>query len=189
MSDFNSQFRKIAILFANCAFSCLLLSGQSHAANNAVDEATLKAAYIYSIAKFVEWPDAAFNNNQEHFNLCISHKKELVNAVTNLNGKEIHGKIINTTNVHDTESLNGCHILFIGNVSNDELEAITKKCANLHILTVSDKPVFHDNHVIVNLVTINNKIRFEIDLATAKASDLKISSRLLSLSIKVNREK
>jgi hypothetical protein len=51
-----------------------------------------------------------------------------------------------------------------------------------YILTIGDTKGFGESGVMINFLTKENKVRFEINLAAARRAGLKISSKLLSLA-------
>ena len=53
------------------------------------------------------------------------------------------------------------------------------------ILTISDEPDFVSRGGIIGLVTEGRRIRFDINLGTAREAQLQISSRLLQLARRV----
>ena len=57
--------------------------------------------------------------------------------------------------------------------------------ANLPILTVGDQPNFCQRGGIINLLVLDGRVRFEIDLSRARRSGLKMDSQLLRLASKV----
>jgi YfiR/HmsC-like len=53
------------------------------------------------------------------------------------------------------------------------------------VLTVTDGAADPDNRGIINFVISDGRVRFEIDNLAAEASRLTISSKLLSLAVRV----
>jgi len=50
------------------------------------------------------------------------------------------------------------------------------------VLTVSDMPGFVQSGGIIGFETVNNKIKLQVNLSTAKTANLNISSKLLSVA-------
>jgi len=75
-----------------------------------------------------------------------------------------------------------CHILFISASEKKRLPEIFKTLQGVNVLTVGETERFTEAGGIVNFVSEENKIRFQINDVNAKNAGLKISSKLLSLA-------
>jgi hypothetical protein len=53
------------------------------------------------------------------------------------------------------------------------------------VLTIADVPGAAKQGVALNMTVVNNKITFEANLTAARAANLKLSSKLLSLATEV----
>lgn len=76
-----------------------------------------------------------------------------------------------------------CHILFISGIKQSNMRQIFKLAQQHSILTISELPDIHQSHTILNFVMHKHKVRFQIDPKKAQQAGLKLSSRLLKLSI------
>jgi hypothetical protein len=61
------------------------------------------------------------------------------------------------------------------------MKEILAKLSGRKTLTVSELPGFASRGGVINFFVENNKVRFEINPATAQSEGLKISSQLLSV--------
>ena len=77
--------------------------------------------------------------------------------------------------------VNNSQVLFIGN-DEESLPAVLSLLNDRSILTVSDSPGFAEEGGMIGFVTINNKIKLQINLDKAKAAHLNISSKLLGVA-------
>ena len=76
-----------------------------------------------------------------------------------------------------------CHVLFISaTVSPEEQAAVFERLRGVSVLLVGEQPGFAEQGGTVNFFVAENKLRFEINLETAKQDRLKISSKLLRLA-------
>ena len=80
--------------------------------------------------------------------------------------------------VSDAEA---CQILFISTSEEERLRAILHYLHERPILTVADIPNFARVGGIIGLNTVEDRIRFNINVDAANAADLKFSSKLLRL--------
>lgn len=159
-----------------------LLQGLNVAAEtNSDQEIQVKAAFIYNFAKFVEWPPSSFKDAQSPFILCAIGKEPFNNALDDLKNKRVEGRTIAIRRITTIDEAEGCHILFISASEKGNLSQILKAIHGKGILTVGDTKGYADAGVMINLISIDNKIGFEINPAPAERASLKVSSKLLRL--------
>lgn len=146
-----------------------------------VPEYQIKAAFLFNFIRFVDWPPASFSNPESPFVIGVlgddpfgSYLQELIS------GEKVGNRPIVLKNYDRSEDIN-CHILFIGP---DEALRLRHGIARLpkHMLTVGDTPRFLDWGGIIRFFKEENKIKIEINVSSAKAADLKLSSKLLNVS-------
>ncbi len=147
-------------------------------------EYELKAAFLFNFAKFTEWPEKSFSNES---NICIGVLGEdpFGSAIDSLSGKIVKGKKVEVIRYSNVEDIRECHILFVSDSEKKNLKHILGHIKNKNMLTVSDIKKFCDYGGMINLVTVDNKIGFEINLASSKLAGLNISSQLLKLAKRV----
>ncbi len=76
-----------------------------------------------------------------------------------------------------------CHILFISAAADAKVKAeALAKLQSKGILLVGEETGLVQQGAVVNFYVENNKVRFEINVETAKQQQLKVSSKLLSLA-------
>ena len=81
-----------------------------------------------------------------------------------------------------TKALGKCHLLFVSASENKRLATILKILRGMPVLAIGDMPNFAHSGGIINLITVRNKVRFEINVNAAKRAHLKFSSKLLRLA-------
>ena len=146
------------------------------------DEYSVKAAYLYNFAKFVEWPAEAGNPGTP---LVIAvFGKDAFGAVLKqtVQGETVNGRAIAVRSVGRFEDLRPCHILFLGSSSKNRLREILLATAGAGILTVGETDEFIQLGGVIAFVPEGNKIRFEINLGAARRNRLTISARLLRVA-------
>ena len=77
-----------------------------------------------------------------------------------------------------------CHILFISGSEKGRLPQILKQLNGRNVLTVGEMPGFTETGGMINFVLEGTKIRFQINNEAANSAGLKISSKLLNLSVR-----
>jgi hypothetical protein len=171
----------------------------------------IKAAFLYNFINFVEWPKEKMSDSDEPVIIGVVGMAEATKVFKAIAKKEIKGKKIvvkqfvnfcgsankakesktkDKWNL-DIESLKKCHIVFISeckSISKDDTKAIIDALKGTSVLTVGEKAGFLENGGIVNFLTEDKKIRFEVNLYSAKQNKVKIRSKLLKLAKRVIKE-
>jgi hypothetical protein len=147
-------------------------------------EYRIKAAYIFNFAKFVSWPSSVFPSPESPIVIGILGKDPFGNEIDEtIAGKAIEQRPLRVKRLTDTDSLEGCHILFIASSERKVLPQILQKLGKLPILTVGEMDEFTGVGGMIRFFPYENNIRFEVDLEPVEAAGLKISSQLLQVAI------
>lgn len=157
-----------------------LLLGKVWAAE--FDEYAVKAAYLYNFAKFVEWPSEAFASDDAPLWICIAGANPFGDALAMLSGKRVENHPVEVRHLPTMTGLDRCHIVFIGRIEQGQFKTVLAKLARLPVLTVSDIGDFARAGGMIGLVEAGQRIRFDINLTTARQANLKLSSQLLKLA-------
>ncbi|OHE18607.1 MAG: hypothetical protein A2X96_01130 [Syntrophobacterales bacterium GWC2_56_13] len=162
----------------------LLAAGplQLSATNSASREYTLKAVFLYNIALFVEWPEGAFTSEQSPLTICVLGNNPFGEALDSLSRQTVKNRKLAVRQINRVEEAAGCQILFVSATEKMRLDDILTAVRNWNVLTISDLDNFAYAGGIVQLITLEDKIRFEINLKSAQRAKLKISSKLLKLA-------
>jgi hypothetical protein len=146
------------------------------------NEYEVKAAFLYNFAKFVDWPVGASEPGAPLV-IGVLGRDPFQGAIDRaIEGKMINGRRLTIRRFPSIEAYQYCHILFVSSSERDRLPRIIAAIGNSSVLTVSDLDRFAHLGGIINFVTIENRIRFEINQGAAERARLKISSKLLSLA-------
>ncbi|HCI14482.1 MAG TPA: DUF4154 domain-containing protein [Gallionellaceae bacterium] len=158
---------------------CAVLScGSAWAAPS---EYEVKAAFIYNIAKFVEWPAVA-SPVSGRARLCLLGDDPSGGAFEVLQGKPVGAANWEVVRVDGGGSLKECRVLFIAASERANLGRILARIEGRPVLTVGDTEGYAGQGVIVNFYQEENKVRFEINRDAAGRAGLAISSQLLKLA-------
>ena len=155
----------------------------------APQEYQVKAAFINNIARFVQWPAGSLSDPEEPFGLYILGEDRFGSVFDSFEGKIIHNRFLSVHRIEAWEDIpDDCRILFVGVSERIETQRVLGKVAGRAILTISDEPGFTETGGIIEFVTVDNKIRFEVNTFSARQAELMISSNLLKLALSINGE-
>jgi hypothetical protein len=161
----------------------ILMASPSRCQTQGHSEYQVKAAFLYNFVKFVEWP-AGSGKQTGPIALCVLGKDpfdgELARAV---DGKSLDGRPLTIRRINDAAAAQSCQVLFVSASEAARASEITKKVAGWSILTVGDTEQFWEHGVMIGLLMDGQKVRFRINRGAAERASLKISSKLLQLSV------
>lgn len=157
-------------------------------ANAAIAEQHIKAASLYKFLSYVEWPPTAFSRADSPYVIGVISadviEDDLLKIIANrnLNNRSL---IIKKLNANDP--LTGIHVLFIGQGEKAAQAQLLKQAQQQSILIVTETRDALAQGSMINFVTTDNRVRFEVALDTAEKAALKLSSRMLSVALSVTR--
>jgi len=149
-------------------------------------EYDVKAAYLYNFARFVEWPAASPAATNDSFAICVLGQDPFGAALDAIvSGETIAGKSVLARRITKPRDAINCRILFISSAEESRLADILAALGNAGVLTVSDMPQFTSRGGMIQFVSDNKKIRFEVNLVRARTAELTLSSELLKVAVTV----
>lgn len=148
-----------------------------------IDEYTVKAAYLYNFAKFVEWPAEVFHGAEDPISICVVGQnpfgRKLRDAV---DGKLVGGRRFALRHVSEVGQAAGCHIVFVASSERDRFGLILEELKANGTLTVGDTPGFAKQGGVLNFKLVGGTVRMEVNLDAARQKNLQISAKLLALA-------
>jgi hypothetical protein len=124
----------------------------------------------------------------EFFQICILGDDPFGESMDPIQGKTVRAQKILVSRVPsiDDISVNSpCRILYVSPSEKKSLSAILNKVKGQPILTVSDQKEGADSGAMINFITLDERVRFEINLKAALNAGIQINSKLLKLAVKI----
>ena len=145
-------------------------------------EYQIKATFLYTVAKFVDWPAGKIDATAP-VRVAVYGKDPFGPTLERtLEGKTVNGRPLVIERLSGLEQARRYHILFISSGEKKRLRQILGALDDESVMTVSDMPDFAEQGGMVNLVMKENSVSLEINVGAAERAHLKISSRLLKLA-------
>ena len=155
--------------------TALSMSAPGRAQGNPL-EAKVKAAYLFHLAKFVEWPNLPANE----LRLCVIGADSVGDMMASLANRQLRDRPLKIE-VGTLTDPSQCQVLYIGQ-GDKRLPELIRRVRGQGVLTVSDGGDFARQGGIVGFYSEAGKIKLEINPATARSANLKISAKLLELA-------
>jgi hypothetical protein len=155
-------------------------------ADSAAAEYSVKAAFLFHFAQFVEWPREAFTDAGAPLTYCTVGQDPFQGTLdASLSGKTVDGRALRVLHLKTAQDVQGCHVVYLGAAEKKSIPTTLASLKGKPVLTVGETEQFVADGGMIGFSLEGNKIRFEINLDAAEKAKLKISSRLLSLAKKV----
>jgi hypothetical protein len=170
---------------AAAAFAALMVCVSTGRAQD-VTEPSLKAAFIYTFAKFTEWPEDILPTTAT-FSACVLGDSQIREALERtVKGRQYEGRGISVSQVQLDGKLRSCHLLYVSGVTPAQVTAIVVAVRGVPVLTISDIDDFAQLGGIAQMFVANGKMHFDLNLGVARGSRLQLSSKLLALAAHVH---
>ena len=186
-AHFGFSFRIVGALLIAC---WSLFGGHfSEAQQQKATEFRVKAAYLYNFGKFVEWPDKVVPEKDQSFEICVLGADPFGAALdAALASASIDGKSVEAKRISKTQDVDSCRIVFISSSEEGHLKEVLTALGKASVLTVSDIPRFSQRGGMIGFVLDGNRVRFDVNLASAQNARLTLSSELLKVATNVRTD-
>jgi hypothetical protein len=162
-----------------------VFGGLGSAEKPTVGEYQVKAAFLYHFTKFVEWPTSSVSHNLT--TVCVLGDDPFGPMLDfTFEDKTVRGLPFEVRRLGNDADLGACQVLFLSASETGAASTILGALQGLPVLTVADAPEFGQAGGMIQLVVEESKVRFDINLAVAKRSRLRISAQLLHLARRVD---
>jgi hypothetical protein len=168
------------------ALLLLLLAGMGTQPCRAdLSELQVKSAYVFNFIKFVEWPAAAVRPGDK-IRLCVIGDLELQRALASLAGRRVGEYELHVIpRPGSNEDLNACHVLYIGERERRRITPIIRSLGGTPTLTISDAPGFAERGGGIGLLYRDERMLFEVNLASTRKAGLQLSGQMLNLAANI----
>ena len=170
-------------IFGGLAIGCSpVLAADSYS------EDSVKAAYLYRFAGYIDWPaDAAAG---APFTIAVLGAPGVAGELQRLlPGHPIKGGIAQVRQIKNAQDVGAAKILYVGKGHADILRSLNSRTILRSILLVTDEEGGLDSGGVLNFLTIDRRVRFEISVNAADRAGLKISSELLSVAVRIHGDR
>jgi hypothetical protein len=170
-----------ATMFSLLALSSL--ANRAHAADS-YSEDSVKAAYLYRFSGYVAWPQDAAPDAP--FVIDVLGSPGVARELRRLSPRHFaNQRVTQIREVSGTRDLGRAQIVYVAAGHSNFLRSLTPSPNLAPMLLVSDEEDGLNAGSVVNFLTIDRNVRFEVSLTAADRWGLKISSDLLGVAIRV----
>ena len=151
-------------------------------ADSRPNEHQVKAAMLFNMIKFVDWPTDALAGDNGTITVCVLGRGGFVTALDALQGERLRGRSISIRHISQPQEASGCQVLAVGDVDRRTVAAIVERTRQQALLTISDMPNFAQAGGVVGFMEQEGKMRFVVNTSAAQQHRIRINSQLLRIA-------
>lgn len=144
-------------------------------------EYQIKASFVYTVAKFVDWPANAFASPIAPLTLGVIGDQAVSDAIAEaLKGKRVHDRALVVRHLVEPKIAADCQILYVDRGAASRAD-LMEQLQGPGVLTVGEAGGFAQKGGILGLTLDQSMVQFEVNIAAAQRAGLVISSKILRL--------
>jgi hypothetical protein len=148
-------------------------------------EASVKAAFLYKFAGYVEWPPDALAAGAP-FTIGVLGSDAVADELARIvPGRTVAGHPVALKRLAEGEAPKGVQLLFVGGPNPGHYAAAIGAAQKGGALVVTESDKGLAAGAAINFVPANEHVGFEVSLESAQRSGLRISSRMLAVARRV----
>jgi hypothetical protein len=174
------------LLFTNNGFKSLFITGLLLLTLSGIPaqretDYKIHANIIYRFTKYIDWP---VNKKAGDFIIGIVGDSPLFEDLKSVSANKMVGeqKIV-VVRMVPSASFYNCQILFISDEESGSLKRIALVTAGAAILIISESDGLARKGSCINFVTVDERLKLEINKSNIEQRNLRIASELLALGI------
>lgn len=181
-----ASWRWFASMLMLClALSCLANGADAPAAAPASVERAVKAAFLYKFLSYIEFP--ATVDTAGPLVVGVLGADDIGSEVARITaGRVVGARAVSVRTLREGDALSGVHLLFVGSEA-ARPAAVLKAAQQAGVLSVTESEGGLQQGSVINFRLVDERVRFEVSLPTAEKSNVKLSSRLLSVAYHVQK--
>ncbi|MFN7917819.1 MAG: YfiR family protein [Vicinamibacterales bacterium] len=142
----------------------------------------LKAAFLFNVLNFVEWPQASLPPGTGPLRIAIIAPRTPDDFVAALKGRVVRGHPLSVQTYDRVDVVEGAQAIFITSEALAQAKTVTKKVGGTPVLTMADQDLDAPFDTTMALGVVQAKLAFAVNLDEADAAGLQISPNLLKLA-------
>jgi hypothetical protein len=137
------------------------------------EEYTRKAKIIRTLIGMVGWPDNALPANE--ITVCVAGQIPYMKQISSINGTTALNKPITVKKIETLNDVqNQCQIIYLYQLSNDQLDAVIKQYEQKPVLLIGDMDSFALRGGSMNFTFLNNTLAITVNMDRMKSTNLHI---------------
>lgn len=151
------------------------------AARAAAPEPEVKAAVIFNLLAFVQWPGEGQAADRQ-LRFCIIDGGALEAALLRFQGQSVRGGELAVQRTPHGEDLRPCHAVLVGVGNPAALARAAAAARGQALLVIGEGGAAIEQGAMVGVAVVGGRVAFDVDLGALRRAQLVISSKVLRLA-------
>lgn len=147
-----------------------------------VDAYEVKVKMLKHFLTLVYWPPKSLVDDK--FIVGIVGKDPFGDRINFLVKNPVDGRKVEILYFKESDGIEACNLVFISAEERFRTRLYLRKIERKPIITVSEEESFLKQGGLINFKLVDNRVRFQLNLSSAKNTGLKFKSMLIKSSIK-----
>ena len=171
--------KKITYFTLIVLLSCFSFVGKAQESNGR-PMYEIHSMMMYNFTKYIQWP----NNGSGTFTIGIIGDDDVFKTLKSwYTGKTVGERKLSVVKFNSVSEINSCDILYVSRGNSKDFESIQSKLSNSATLLITDKQGLGKKGSDINFKLVNNRLAFELNMASINQSNLKVSKQLMNIAI------
>lgn len=161
-------------------------SGAQVTSNAQTSDRSVMAAYIYRFITYVEWPASVFSSAEAPIVIGVVNADDIASELEKIvQGRTAQDRRLQVRRIALGEPVTGVNVLFIGGEVAAKFLQASKALTERSVLTITGVERGIEQGSVINFIHLEGRVRFEVNVAMAEKSGLRLSSRLLTVATRL----
>ena len=135
---------------------------------------------MYNFTKYIQWPE----NSSGSFKIAVIGDDDVFNTLKAwYTGKTVGNRKLSVVKFSNASEIGKCDILYVSKSNSKDFESLYNKFSNEATLIITDKQGLGKKGSDINFKLVNNRLAFELNMASINQSNLKVSKQLMNIAI------
>ena len=178
-------FARIGRASLLCASALVGISstGELEAQSGSADEYSIRAAMLFNLTKFIDWPAWKMDPSHPKFLVCIlGHDPIEPYADRYLQNQSVLAKPVQLRTIKSLSDVAECHILYVSASGKRSFESAAGDLTKDGVLSVSERSVGRGSAQMIGLPLDNDHVQIDVNLGAVQSAGFAVSSKLLHLA-------
>jgi len=196
------RLARLAAVVVSSTLAAAALVGIGAAQTNALQasEQTIKAAFLFKFAEYVDWPAAPVQPIDSPFGAApvdpadspfvfgVLGSGALADELLRMTAdRTMDERPIRVRRLAARDVIDDLQVLFIAADQEDKVGELLSSARGRPILTVTETEGALANGSVINFTVNGERVRFEVSLGAAQVNSLRLNSRLLAVAERVHQ--
>jgi hypothetical protein len=145
-------------------------------------EYQLKAAFLFRLPSFIEWPPGEWPLAGSPFYACVLGRDPFGSHLDHFDGKSVRGRRFTVRRLATLEEGDACHLLYVSRDEDTDPSSVLSGLRSRCVLTVGEGREFAARGGIVSFVVAKQRVGLAVNLDASRDVGLAISSKLLDVA-------